>query len=374
MGRLLSAIEQLLIKSRSPGTLPVQHEASVVALGKIRDATTQERAESLAKLAAALPEMHPAFSPAVAMTCGALVENGCDPLVAGPTLLNLAERNLGGAAGYLRLCEAKARADGTWPETDDEEGENEDDDRVPLEELLNQYIHEIHEENQEAALAIMGSEHFALATIAHLSRSKPLRAAARQRPELLAKSIELDDLYQGARSFLTKMLMILDDEPLLILDAGQLKGYRGKMSGMPDNFSLHMFLMGTLVGDPKQGWLTAKNVDLKAIRLAMTQLCHDQGPVLTGAFNLWNWTGVQADGTLPAGSLASDAWIWNEGVPTDIVPFEGQRIVVLGEPSYHRQWRGGLVFGGLPPELEIQEKLPEASVREWLKKLGTAIR
>jgi len=111
---------------------------------------------------------------------------------------------------------------------------------------------------------------------------------------------------------------------------------------------------------------------MNAIHHAMTHVCDQSAPTLTGAFNLWNWTGLQADGTLPKPGSASDHWIWNEGVPADIVPFEGQRVVILGPPPYSRSWRGGLIFNGMIPELVVTEKLTKDEVRSWFRKLAAA--
>jgi hypothetical protein len=287
-------------------------------------------------------------------------------LIAGAVMLPRLEQTLEGAAEFHRLCEIKASADGTLGAGEDEE------DAPPADELAQKYFQSVYEENPDAAFAYMGEQQLSLAVIAHLSRSKALRQTARGRQGLLERSWELDRAYHGGHSFLTKMLMVLDEEPLLVLDTDQNKGYRGTISGIPDNFTLHTLLMGRLFGDPRQGWIEATGIELDPIRYAMTHSCDQNGPVLTGAFNLWNWTGLQSDGTLPAANLEATHWIWNEGVPADIRPFEGLRIVVLGQPAYSRSWRGGLVFAGMIPEFDIREKLAESAVREWFRKLGAA--
>jgi hypothetical protein len=192
--------------------------------------------------------------------------------------------------------------------------------------------------------------------------------------DLLNKSLAHDCIYRGGHSFLTKMLLVLDDEPLLVLDTDQNKGYRITFSAIPDNFQLHTQLMGHLFGDPRDGWIEAVGMDTKAIRYAMTHICDQSAPLLTGAFNLWNWTGLRPDGRLPEAQSASDHWIWNEGVPADIMPFEGLRVVILGQPPYSRSWRGGLIFSGMIPEFVVTEKLPESAVLEWFRKLGAAPR
>jgi hypothetical protein len=132
--------------------------------------------------------------------------------------------------------------------------------------------------------------------------------------------------------------------------------------------------MGHLIGDPKDGWIEVTDFDRKPVHHAMTHLCDNNAPTLRGVFNLWNWTGLAPDGTLPKASLANEHWVWNEGVPADIAPFEGTRVVVLGPPAYNRAWPGGLIFSGLTPEFKVDEKLPEGVVKDWLRRLGAAPR
>ena len=89
-----------------------------------------------------------------------------------------------------------------------------------------------------------------------------------------------------------------------------------------------------------------------------------------------NWTGLQPDGTLIDGLAqdAADHWIWNEGCPADIVPFEGRRIVLLGPSPYSRHWRAGRQFSGMTGELEVERTLPAADVKAWLTRLRSTNR
>jgi hypothetical protein len=309
--------------------------------------------------------MHPVPAAKVAMACGAIVERGGDPHVSGAAVLALLPDALDGAIRFHELCGGKARAEGFLPAREEE-------DAPGAEELAQKYFEPIYAECPEAAWAFMGENDVALAVIAHLARSKKLRAAARGDPDLLRRSLDHDRFFRGGHSFLTKMLLVLDDEPLLVLDTDQYKGYRAVFGAIPDNFQLHTFLMGHFLGDPAEGWIERSGFDTAAIRHAMTHVCDDTAPTLTGAFNLWNWTGLQAEGTLPEPGSATDHWIWNEGVPADVVPFEGLRVVILGPPPYARSWRGGLIFGGMVPEFAVTEKLPEGEVRAWLRRLGAA--
>jgi hypothetical protein len=368
MSPFLAAIDELIRRATTSGTLEDLHRATIQAHQGLSQAPAAEREEAMRRLAHPLPNLHPVPAAKIAITCGALVENGADPHVCGPTLLGLLAANLEGTIRFHELCADKAEADGLLEE---KEGEN----PPQPDELAQKYFGAIHAQDADAAFAYLGNHDVTLAAIAHLARSKQLRAAARARPDmLLNRSLAHERAYGGGHTFLTKMLLMLDDEPLLVLDTDQYRGYRITFSAIPDNFALHTYLMGHLFGDPAEGWIEAVGFDRKPIEYAMTHVCDQNAPPIKGAFNLWSWTGLQPDGTLPKPQSGSEHWIWNEGVPADIVPFEGLRVVILGQHPYARSWRGGLIFSGLRPEFVVQEKLPEGFVKEWLRKLGNAPR
>ncbi len=362
MSEFLAAVDDMKAIVARGGTTDEMDAATAVVYRTMPDAATGERADAQRRLTADMGAIHPVAAAHFARVCGAIVENSGDPLVSGPAILGLVPRSLDGTARFYKLCAEREPAAG------------EDDDPPNPEELAEKHFAVLYEAHPEEAFAYAGGENVALAAIAHLSRSKRLRDGGRAGPDLLKKSLALDQAYRAGHSFLTKMLLTLDDEPLLVLDADQGRGYRVTISGISDNFSLHTHLMGHLIGDPAKGLIAAKGFDTAAIRYAMTHIADNAAPTLTGAFNLWNWTGVKTDGTLPTGNLDSDAWIWNEGVPADILHFEGTRVIVLGPPAYARHWHGGLIFGGMKTEFSVDEVLPEPEVRAWLMRLGAAPR
>ena len=120
---------------------------------------------------------------------------------------------------------------------------------------------------------------------------------------------------------LDKMLGVLDDEELVALHSEQQRGYVIRIAGISDNFQLHTLLADALIGDPAQGWLTGERPDPRAVALSRNAPYDGREHVTVhGPFNLLNWFGLKADGKLPEGTENHDSWIWNEGVPADIVP------------------------------------------------------
>jgi hypothetical protein len=147
-------------------------------------------------------------------------------------------------------------------------------------ELARRYGPVLYKDHPMAVLGHMAEEFFRLALIAHVSRSKALRAAARARPELLQLTQVADAAAGFPPSFLVTMLRVLDDEPLTVLHPEQRKGYDVRIAGLADNFQLHTLLAGTGEKPSKQA--------VAECRAAAPG--PEGGAPVTAAFNLLNWT------------------------------------------------------------------------------------
>jgi hypothetical protein len=170
------------------------------------------------------------------------------------------------------------------------------------------------------------------------------------------------------------MLQVLDDELLLVVHVEQRKGFDIRIAGIADNFQLHTLLAGAIIGSPAKGMVTGEAPSKRAVAECRdSAVSHGGGDNVTGAFNLWNWSGLQPDGRLPDGQTEGSVhWIWNEGCPVDIVPFEGRRVVLLGPPPYARYWCAGRQFHGMVGELTVERRLSETEVVDWLNRLTRA--
>src|SRR5262245_8059853 len=170
--------------------------------------------EALRRFAALLPTVPMVALGHVAINCGSLVENGGDPGIAGPALLDKLPRVNEMAIEFCTRCRALAEADeelleelrAQSEEDAGEESDNEDDDRdrTPIGlvsdhvanagwgNLAQRFGPVLYRQHPIAVLGHMAEEFSRLGLISHLSRSKPLRAAARARPELLEQTRAAD--------------------------------------------------------------------------------------------------------------------------------------------------------------------------------------
>lgn len=199
------------------------------------------------------------------------------------------------------------------------------------------------------------------AAMACLSRSAELRRTLPRKQRLLARCTRYSERY----GFLGKMLLTLDDEPLVVVHGATRRAWRFRMSGIADNFQLHTLIRVALAGEgPDRIPGAAPSGDVAA----SAGTGSISGATASSDWQLACWTGLRADG----GVGESEHWIWNEGVPADIEALDGQRIVLVGTPSIHRSWNAPRVFSGMPGILEAKGQLSQAEADQLLQAIRVA--
>lgn len=148
---------------------------------------------------------------------------------------------------------------------------------------------------------------------------------------------------------LSSALLLLEEEPVIVLHRPTGTGYQVRISGVGDNFQLHTLLAHALIGGghipgdaPEASWVAAATDAALTPELAAEQV--------VGAFNL-----VGPDG----------GWIWNEGTPSDIPVVEGSRLLVLDPPPYKRSWNNVRFFPMIPGSLRLERVLGAEEAERW---------
>lgn len=350
MSDLMNAIEDLAesLEQQEPFDVSAQKIQPIFEEGL--GATLKECNEALLRLAHLIRDtendMMAAF---IAIASGALVERGADPLLPADAILDRLETVAEGAHAFYEAC-VKANAFEVEEEADSDEIMKTIADEMPL---------------QAFQWAVL--ERVYVAPIALLSRSKILRQQTQSRRRLIALITPMSRDNVGA-GWLEKMFAVLDDETLLVLHPQQGKGYRVRIEGIASNFDLHTLLAAALIGDPAEGWLEGKAPDPDVVE-AIQGEAPEETLHTTGSFNLVNYTGLEPDGTVSADSGSLGHWIWNEGVPADITPYEGMRVILLTPPPYVRSWNVGRTFGGMVGRLYVEHVLTSDEVQAWLTRL-----
>jgi hypothetical protein len=186
-----------------------------------------------------------------------------------------------------------------------------------------------------------------------LSQRADVRAALPQRERLSAAVDAVREDFDCA-GWLYGLLRVLDDEHLVVLHRETGRGFRVTIGGIGDNFQLHTLLADRLIG---KGALPG-TAPTPAMVAAADGSGDPQPPGgVAGQFNL-----VDAYG----------AWIWNEGRPSEIPLFEGERVVVLDPQPYPRSWNAGRVYPLMRPTARVDGPLPAGEASALLSKVAPA--
>jgi hypothetical protein len=372
------SLREMLIAATAPGGSPEETlRLSQAVVEAVVDADPATQTDTLQRMADAIATTDHARASAVAIGCGAIVENGGDPDIAIDPILEHLPETLAEAAVFIDACQERAQqekaAAGSGEQAGQGEGESEEAEEEDEGNLVDRFGYDVAQELPAQGQAWLALRPMCLGAIAMLSRSPRARQQARGMEELLDRAGYLAGRHDQV-SFLYMMLQVLDNEELLVLHPESKRGYRVRISGIADNFQLHLLLADVLIGDPARGLLPGKRPDPRTVAAARDKPVDPRARTAQGSFNLWTWRGLQPDGKLPQEMGDSSNWIWNEGTPSDIPHFEGVRVVLLGPPAYARSWNAGRRFDGMPGELRLEEVLPAEAAEDWLARIARAPR
>ncbi|WP_019632659.1 hypothetical protein [Actinomadura atramentaria] len=199
-----------------------------------------------------------------------------------------------------------------------------------------------------AMLAWFALEKLALAANTVLSSSRPLRASITGREDK-ARLVGGLERYCPVTGWVASLLRVLEDERVLVLDRATRRGWTVSLTGIGDNFQLHVLLADALAGRPGGMPGTPPPRDIAAY-FRDTE-APEPPPTAHSEWNL-----VDAHGE----------WIYNEGVPADIPDVNGTRVVVLDPPSYPRAFPAGRKYPMMPGDVVLEGMhLPEDLAAWW---------
>ncbi len=313
-------------------------------------ASPEELTRQLKRLSVEMREASLPMFATTSLVCGAMVEHGGDPEVCGPFLLDCLGKLLGELRAYWDQVRALTGATLSR------------DNAMQLGEM---YLGTISQTHINPARAFYFHMPLAMGVIAHLSKSESLRAAARERPELLTEAPNLDMVSREDATYLTCMFRVLDDERLVVLHPGERKGFEVRITAVADVLQLDTLLAANLIGPTSEGWLTGRRPSPEIVS-AVTD-----GPVrfdlsVQGVFNLWTWEGLRPDGTLPMGLTPTESRLsWNT-FPDQIPHFDGVRVLLLGSRFPPESWQGTRRYRDMPGSLTVEQPLTPDAVGDWL--------
>lgn len=175
------------------------------------------------------------------------------------------------------------------------------------------------------------------------------RERVRESAAEIAEDVDRADFLQG-------LAMVLDDEPLIVLDPASGRGFRLTMSGVGDNYQLHTLLadrlssLGLGFEPPLPAWVEAATTGHPGA-------CPPPNHALR-RFRLFDGTG---------------AYAYPEGRPADIGLLDGKRVLVIHPPLGRYGWQNGRIYEAMVPVLTLDAELSPDEAASWLARVAPAV-
>jgi hypothetical protein len=350
----------LTIAAESNTAGDLVRQAAQDFIDAFRGADAGDVAAALGILGKAYALPHTDHLPLVLAAAGFLVEQGADATPLAAPVLEFLRHVTPLAVDFHDACVAQL-AVGTDDRDNGDDGNDAEDGNDP-EAAFRAIAGRLQVKMPEAAAAWGALEARYVPVIAVLAASPSARAQSRS----LALSMERLREHNGGAAWLAPMLMVLDGEPILVVEPDTGLGLVGRMSGVSVNFQLHVLLMDVF---PRSNSRSGPRISPKAAAIVRGNVDEQQDDApITGHWNLHAWTALQATGRLSRDHdpSSSSHWIWNEGVPADIPAFDGHRVVVLGPSSYRRSFFAQRDFRGLRANIDVERLLSPDEVAAWV--------
>lgn len=203
-----------------------------------------------------------------------------------------------------------------------------------------------------------------------LYRSVQRRRTARA-IEGLRTVVEALARHSLAANDLTELLAMPDDEVILVLHPETRTGFRLSVCGVADVGQFHVLAIDAL-SDLNPGLCGP------AIPGRFVAACRNAGGsmpagipmVMEARFQLYTASGLQSNGTLPAGFGGCEHWLWPTTPLAAIPRLGGERVVLLGPTAYSARWDVELRFPAVAAELRLVETLGQFQAVERLSRLA----
>jgi hypothetical protein len=275
---------------------------------------------------------------AIALSCGSVVEMGCDPGLVFPHMLAALPHHLALARRAQDL--KKAPKDDVFPG------------------------------DPQAARALAGLSYLLLCTMTVICRRMEFRQALRANADVVAGIAALR-AHSGEADFVAQVLALTDGVELIVLAPQEGRGFRFALEAVNNNFHLFTLLQAALtLGEHLPG----EPPEPELLGLATGEAPQPTARVDHARWHFYSWEGLQPDG----GFAATDfrAWLPGDASPTDIPRLADSRIVVIGPTVLgRRSWSSNefaCIHDALRSRAELVEVLSEGEVAKWVEKLRQA--
>jgi hypothetical protein len=199
--------------------------------------------------------------------------------------------------------------------------------------------------------------------------SVEVRRAARAVPHLRERLADFAPDHRACHE-LSALLSVADDFVVTVLHPAARAGFRFQLEGIVDLAQLHVLLADAVVGAAARGYVPGPRPDPRVVDAYLDQPTDPAADVATARFQMYRPTAVLADGTLPARFHGADEWLWGHESPHAIPAVNGERVLLLADAAYPRQWPVARRFAALNGGLQLVKLLAREEVDGWLATLS----
>lgn len=168
---------------------------------------------------------------------------------------------------------------------------------------------------------------------------------------------------------LDALLDVADDFVVTVLHPSVGTGFRVRLNGIVDLDQLHVLLADAVAGAPARGYLAGARPDPRIVDAYLDQPADAESNIATARFQFFRSSALNGDGTLPAGFSGTDFWLWGHESPHAIPAAHGERVLLVADAVYPRQWIVRRRFPALNGGLELLNVLSREQVAVRIAKL-----
>jgi hypothetical protein len=198
-----------------------------------------------------------------------------------------------------------------------------------------------------------------------LAAGVSVRHAARAVPGLADAAAVLAAHHPRAKQ-LAGVLAVPDDEVILVIHPAARAGFRVLVRGVADVYQFHALLADSVTGDPRRGQLPGARPDTRVVEIYRNAPATGDEVIAAARFQFLRPDALRPDGTLPPGFAAADDWLWGPEPLAALPRVNGERTVLIAEPTFRGTWDAVRKLPWLDGELELVEVLTPVAVGDWI--------
>ncbi len=287
----------------------------------------------------------------VAISGGTLIEKGATPRPLAQALLERLPEVLETARAFADRCLPSEPGDDLWEGVADEDVFTDVDDLPITHAVFRRHL----PDDRGGGCSLAYLREWVLPTVAALTRDHEMLARAQDDARLVRAAAALR---RSNAQWLEFLLATQLAQPWLVLCTEANRAFELEVDQVASNFVLKGLVADAVLAQGVTGQRNPPDV----IDVLRGRAQHSAQGYVQGVFD--HYTAAALPFLASGEQVPFEHHVWNEGVPTDVVPIaDGRRLLVLGPPTIVRTWNARPVFSALRPSVRVVRELDPTKVR-----------